>query len=116
MAEIVKVIITAAAIVALAEAGKRAPLVAAFLLALPVATAATMIWMHVDGVPSPKIAAVAWTVFLYAIPSSVFVGIVALALWQGVEFWAALGVATALTGAALWGYTLLLAQWGVKLG
>lgn len=112
---ILKVALTAIFIVALSEIGKRVPSVAGLIVAMPLATAMTMMLMHVDGEGAPKIAQFAWSAILFLPPSTVFV----VAMWAGLSlnapFWPVLAGALAATGGAFWAYADVLGRFGVKM-
>ncbi len=110
-----KVALTAAFIVALSELGKRVPSVAGLIVALPLATAMTMVLMHLDGEGAPKIAAFAWSTLLFLPPSTVFVAAMYAGLALNAPFWPVLAAALAATGSAFWAYAGLMGKLVVQL-
>jgi hypothetical protein len=115
LALLAKAVVTAIFIVALSEIGKRAPNIAGLIVALPLATAMTMVLMHVDGEGTPKIAAFAWSALFYAPPSMVFLGVMWLGLWLNAGFWPTLVASVVVTGAGFAAYLALLGKSGVSL-
>jgi hypothetical protein len=112
---LIKTLLTAIFIVALSEVGRRAPTLAGLIVALPLATAMTMVLMHIDGEGMGKIATFARASLLFLPPSTVFVAVMWTGAGLGLNFWAVLAAALAATLAAFWAYARLLAHWGLPL-
>jgi uncharacterized membrane protein (Fun14 family) len=112
---ILKVVLTAAFIVALSEIGKRVPSLAGLIVALPLATAMTMTLMHLDGEGPEKIAAFARSAIVYIPPSTVFIVGMWLGLANGFGFWPTVTGSLAVTGLGFWAYASAMAWAGVKL-
>jgi hypothetical protein len=112
---VLKAVATAVFIVALSEIGKRSPNVAGLIVALPLATAMTMVLMHVDGEGSAKVAEFARATLLFVPPSTIFLVVMWAGMVLSAPFWATLAAAVAATGGAFWLYTFLLSRWGVSL-
>jgi membrane protein YqaA with SNARE-associated domain len=110
-----KVALTAAFIVALSEIGKRVPSLAGLIVALPLATAMTMVLMHLDGEAQAKISAFAGASLLFLPPSTVFVAVMWAGLAVNGPFWIVLASSLAATGGAFWAYAVVLGRFGVKL-
>lgn len=64
-----KYMVTAALIVAASEIAKRSDRMGALVLALPVTTLLTMVWLFAERQPVEKIANHAWYTFWYVLPT-----------------------------------------------
>ena len=64
-----KYLVTAAIIVAASEIAKRSDKLGALIVALPLVTILTMIWMYIENQPAEKIANHAWYTFWYVVPT-----------------------------------------------
>jgi hypothetical protein len=112
---IAKAALTAIFIVALSEIAKRWPSAAGLIVALPLATAMTMVLMHFDGEGASKIAAFAWSTLVFAPPSFVFLGAMLFGMWMNAGFWPTLAVSVMVTAAGFALYVWLLNLAGVSL-
>lgn len=112
---IAKALFTAVLIVALSEIGKRMPMVAGILIALPLGTLLTMGIMHYDGTPAETIRDFAWSVLLYLPPGVVFILVAWAGLAAGWSFWSAIISAIVATAGAFGLYAFVLSQFGVRL-
>ncbi|HAH08811.1 MAG TPA: hypothetical protein DCL54_07310 [Alphaproteobacteria bacterium] len=110
-----KAFVTAAFIVVLSELGKRNPSLAGLVVALPLATAATMTLMFLDGEPTARIQSFAFAALFYVPPTTIFVGLVWLGLWMGWGFWPSMGIAVTATGIAFWAYVEGMARLGITV-
>jgi hypothetical protein len=66
---ITKYLITAAIVVLVSELAKRSDKLGALLVALPMVTVLTMIWLYLENQPTEKIANHAWYTFWYVVPT-----------------------------------------------
>jgi hypothetical protein len=66
---ITKYLITAAVVVIVSEAAKRSDKLGGLIAALPLVTVLTLIWLHVEGQPSSRLANHAWYTFWYVLPT-----------------------------------------------
>ena len=66
---IFKYVLTAAIIVAASEIAKRSDKLGALILAMPLMTLITLVWLHVENQPESKIANHAFYTFWYVIPT-----------------------------------------------
>lgn len=115
LALILKVTLTAIFIVALSEIGKRVPSIAGLIVALPLATAMTMVLMHMGGDGGGKIAEFARSALIYIPPSTVFILAMWAALINGFGFWPSFAGSLLLTGVGFWIYALVLSGSGIKM-
>jgi len=115
LAIVAKAALTALFIVAVSEIAKRSTFAAALLIALPLATVLTAIWLYIDTKDAGRVAQFAWSTFLLVPPGLVFFLALPLALKAGLAFWPALGISVAATGGVYFGYATLLQRFGVTL-
>lgn len=95
----VKVAITAAVVVAVAEIGKRSSTWGAVLASLPLTSLLAFAWMHLDGSPPERIAALATDIFWLVIPSLLLFLLLPVLLARGWGFWWSLFLGSAATAA-----------------
>jgi len=106
----VKLCISALLIVAIGELAKRYSFAAALLASLPITSLLAFVWLYVDTKDTAKIATLSTEIFWLVIPSLAFFLVLPVLLKQGVNFWAALAVASAVTALAYGAMTLLFAH------
>jgi hypothetical protein len=111
----VKVIVSALAIVAVSEIGKRNAFWAAALASLPLISLLAFVWLYLDTGDIEKVAALSHGVFWLVLPSLVLFIILPLLLRGGLGFWLSLGIACIATAAAYLGMVKLLALLGVRI-
>ena len=103
---LLRVVITAAVVVAVAEVAKRSTVFAALIASLPLASLLAFLWLYFDTHDTARIAALSLDIFWLVIPSlALFLALPAL-LRLGWGFWVSLLLAAALTGVC---YALMLA-------
>ncbi|WP_339616319.1 DUF3147 family protein [uncultured Gilvimarinus sp.] len=66
---ITKYLITAAVVVVVSEVAKRSDKIGALIVALPLITILTLIWLQVENQSQEKIARHAWYTFWYVLPT-----------------------------------------------
>ncbi|HEK4010697.1 TPA: DUF3147 family protein [Pseudomonas aeruginosa] len=66
---VTKYLITALMVVLVSEAAKHGDRIGGIVAALPIVTALTLIWLHIEHQPGQKIANHAWYTFWYVIPT-----------------------------------------------
>lgn len=93
----VKTLVSALLIAGVSELAKRSSLMAAFLLALPVTSILSFIWIYVETKDAKKIQKLSYEVLYLVIPSLLFFIVLPLCIKQGVNFWIAMGIAMAVT-------------------
>jgi hypothetical protein len=103
---VVKVLLSAVVIVAVAEIAKRSTLWAAALASLPLTSILAFVWLHLDGESSARIAALAGSIFWLVVPSLLLFVVLPVLLRHGWSFWPSLlascGVTAVAYGAVLW--------------
>jgi len=110
-----KILISAVVIASASELGKRNPLAGAILVSLPLTSLLALTWMHFDGGSNTALAQFSWSVFYIVIPSLALFVAFALLLQRGVNFWASLAIACAVTVVAYRLWILALDKMGVTL-
>lgn len=112
---IVKLVLSAAIIVAVSELAKRQPTWAGLLASLPLVSLLAIIWLYIDTRSAAQVSSLSISIFWLVLPSLVLFLALPPLLRQGIGFTAALLLAIV---AMLAGYALMLAglrQFGVKL-
>jgi hypothetical protein len=117
MQYVLKVALTAAVVVAVAEIAKRNTLWAAALASLPLTSVLAFVWLYVDTGDTAKVASLSSSVFWLVLPSLVLVALLPPLLRIGWGFWWSL-LASALATAAAYAATVWLLGriWGKKEG
>jgi hypothetical protein len=108
LATSLKALLTAIFIVAVSELAKRSNFVSALLLALPLASALTLIWLYQDTGDAARAAHYSWSVLLLLPPGCVFLAALPLAIRYGFGFWPSFLAAALATAAIYYVYAYLL--------
>jgi hypothetical protein len=112
---LLKTLVSAATLVAVAEIAKRAPAFGGLLIALPLGTLIAVGLMAYDGTPRPQIAAFVWSILLLVPPTIVFFAALLGGLAWNWPIWLALTASSALTLAAFWLWIAGLKLLGITL-
>jgi hypothetical protein len=113
---LIKVGLTAAFIVAMAELAKRSLYVSALLIALPLTTAITTVWLYLDTHDAPRAANYAGGVLLLVPPGLLFLAVLPLCVRAGLDFWTSLAISVLVTGAVYFAYAWALHRvWGITI-
>jgi hypothetical protein len=112
---VLKVVLSALVIVAVAEIAKRSTLWAAALASLPLTSLLAFVWLYLDTGDVQKIAALSGSIFWLVLPSLALLVLLPLLLRHGWGFWASLAVASAATALAYLGMIRLLGAFGIRL-
>jgi hypothetical protein len=115
LATAIKVAITAALVVAIAEVAKRSSLMGAVLASVPVTSVLAMIWLYADTGNTEKVAELATGIFWLVIPSLVLFITLPLLLRAGISFTPSLVGACALTVASYFLMLGTLKLFGINL-
>lgn len=111
---ITKYLVTAGIVVLVSEAARRSDKLGALIVALPLVTVLTLIWLHVEQQPAQKIANHAWYTFWYVVPTlPMFLAFPWLLARFG--FWPALGASALVTLACFWLFALAVRPLGIEL-
>ena len=106
--------LTAAVVVVVSEVAKRSDRLGALIASLPLVTLLVLIWMHVEGQPTSKVANHAWFTFWYVIPTlPMFLAFPWLVNRH--SFWVALGISVLLTAVFFMAYATVLRRFGLSL-
>jgi hypothetical protein len=112
---IVKALISAIIIVAVAELAKRSPAGGALVASLPLVSVLGMIWLWRDTQDPARLAAHAGATFWYVLPSLPMFLLIPALLRSGIGFWPALIAGIALTVLLYLVTVAVLARFGVTL-
>ncbi|MEM7768337.1 MAG: hypothetical protein AAF253_12745 [Pseudomonadota bacterium] len=110
-----KAIVTAVFIIIVSEIAKRSTMLAALLVALPLATMMTVAMTYYSTRDAALATRFATSTAYLILPGLVFFVSLPLAQRMGVPFWGALGVATGLTLVAYAGWIALFHRLGIEL-
>ena len=112
---VLKVLVSAVLVVAIAEAGKRSSFLGAVLASVPAVSVLAFVWLYLDTGDVGRVADLASGVFWLVLPSLVlFVAFPAL-LRHGWAFWPSLGASLAATVVAYAAMVAVLGRFGVRL-
>ncbi|MDP5214687.1 DUF3147 family protein [Pseudoalteromonas tunicata] len=111
---IFKYLATAAIIVAVSELAKRSDKLGALIVALPMVTILTMIWLYIEHQPNEKIANHAWYTFWYVVPTLPMFLVFPWLLTK-CGFWPALGISAIGTILVFFIFAWLVKPLGVDL-
>lgn len=110
-----KIILSAAVLVTVAELAKRSSFWAAALASLPLTSLLAFVWLYLDSGDTEKVAALSHGIFWLVLPSLVLFIALPLLLRGGHGFWPSLGVACFATAAAYFGMVKILGVMGVRI-
>ncbi|HEX9881943.1 MAG TPA: DUF3147 family protein [Hyphomicrobium sp.] len=113
MLPVLKVVITALVVVAIAEVAKRSTFVAAIVASLPLTSLLAMIWLYADTGDTHKVADLAGGIFWLVLPSLALFIALPLMLRAGWSFGISLLAASALTVACYFAMIALLKRFGI---
>lgn len=112
---ILKVAISAAIIVAIAEVSKRSTFIGALLASLPVVSVMGMLWLHMETKNSEKVAQLSLSIFWLVLPSLVLFLVLPWLLRARWSFSASLGTSLAAMVVCYGIMLAILNKLGVKL-
>jgi hypothetical protein len=110
-----KILLSAAVILAVSEIAKRHSTFAALIASLPLTSLLAFVWMHVEGAPARDVADLAGQIFWLVLPSLVLFVLLPILLRAGIGFWLSLGLSMAATVASYGAMLLLLRRSGIEL-
>lgn len=93
----IRIFLSGTLIVAATELAKRNTIAGALLVSLPLASIATLIWLHIDGQETGQLALFSKEVLWLVIPSMMFFVSLPILLERGGEFWPSLMLSAILT-------------------
>jgi hypothetical protein len=94
---VVKVVVTAALVVAISELSKRSTLAGSLLASVPIVSVLAMIWLYTDTRDVTQVATLARSVFWLVLPSLVLFLLLPAMLDRGYQFFASLAVSIGAT-------------------
>lgn len=112
---IVKVLLTAVLVVAIAEAGKRSSLLGAVLASLPLTSLLAFAWLYAETGDTQKIADLATGIFWLVLPSLILFVALPVLLKRGMAFGPSLAVSCALTVGGYFAMIAMLKRFGIEL-
>ncbi len=113
---VAKAALTAAFIVAMSELAKRSLYLAALMVALPLATAMTAVWLYLDTHDAYRAADYARGVLILTPPGMIFLAVLPLGVRYGLDFWVSLLISIAVTGVIYFVYAWVLHRyWGLTI-
>ncbi len=112
---VIKVLISATLIVAVAEISKRSSFIGALLASLPLVSVLGMIWLYIDTKDTEKIARLATSIFWLVLPSLALFIVLPLLLRAKWNFYASLGASIAVMLACYGALVAVLHKFGIKL-
>lgn len=110
-----KVLVSAAVIVAITEIAKRSSGFAALVAALPLTSLLAFVWLHAEGAESVRIAELSGQIFWLVLPSLILFCLFPLLIKQGMGFWLSLVLSVFATSACYLALLPLLRKLGVQL-
>jgi len=116
MNPLLKIVISALIIGAIAEIGRRNSNIAALLAALPLVSLLGMIWIYQETHDVARIAAFSWSVFWYVVPSLIlFVLLPVLLTKFQMSFYVALPISCVATIAGFFAMSATLKVFGISI-
>lgn len=112
MLNAIKALVSALIIVVVGEASKRSNTLAALLLALPLVSVMSFIWLYVETQDKVKIADLSYETFWFVLPTMPMFLLLSYLLRRDINFHLALGLCALLTAALFTLTQALLKHWG----
>jgi predicted neutral ceramidase superfamily lipid hydrolase len=112
---IIKIVVSALLILAISEIAKRHSGFAALVASIPLTSLLAFIWLHLESVPSERIADLSMQIFWLAVPSLVLFLTFSFTIRQGMSFWTSLAISVAATTCGYLLFIPLLRRFGVSL-
>jgi hypothetical protein len=112
---VVKVFLTAAVVIAVAEIAKRSTFWGAAVASLPLTSVLAFVWLYIDTGQSVRVAELSQSVFWLVLPSLTLFLVLPLLLRLGVAFWVSLAVACIATAVAYLVMVWCLSRAGIRV-
>jgi hypothetical protein len=112
---VLKILLSAAVLVAVSEIAKRSSFWAAALASLPLTSLLAFVWLYIDTGDVKQVINLSNGIFWLVIPSLVLFIALPLLLRSGINFWLSLFLASAATAVSYVGMIKLLSVFGVKI-
>ncbi len=110
-----KVLVSAAVIVAITEIAKRSSGFAALVAALPLTSLLAFVWLYAEGAEPVRIAELSGQIFWLVLPSLLLFLLLPLLIKQGLGFWISLAISVSVTAACYLALLPVLRKFGVQL-
>ena len=110
-----KVIVTAALVVAISEIAKRSTFAGAVLASIPLTSVLAMIWLYADTGDAEKVAALATGIFWLVLPSLALFISLPLLLRAGYPIGLSLAASSALTAVCYFAMVAVLGRLGISI-
>jgi hypothetical protein len=111
----VKILITAAVVVAVSEIARRSNFWAALLASIPLTSVLAFVWLYLDTGSATKVADLSVGIFWLVIPSLLLLVLLPLLLRGGWNFWVGLAVSVTATSLAYLAMIWLLRRFGMEI-
>jgi hypothetical protein len=112
---VIKILLTSAVVVAVAEIAKRSTFWGAAVASLPLTSVLAFVWLYVDTGNTARVAALSHSIFWLVLPSLTLFLVLPLLLRFGVAFWISLGVACIATAMAYLAMVWTLGRSGLRV-
>lgn len=112
---LVKIVVTAILVVAIAEISKRSSFAGAVLASVPLISVLAMTWLYIDTRDITRVSNLSTAVFWLVIPSLALFLTLPLLLKQGLNFYLSIGISIGLTIGCYWIMVSALNHFGIKL-
>jgi hypothetical protein len=111
---IVKILLTATLVIAVAEIAKRSSFWGAAVASLPLTSVLAFVWLYLDTGDSLRVAELSQSILWLVIPSLTLFLVLPLLLRHGMSFWASLGAACVATAVAYVALVWSLGRLGIR--
>jgi hypothetical protein len=111
----IKILITAAVVVAVSEIARRNNFWAALLASIPLTSVLAFVWLYLDTASAAKVADLSVGIFWLVIPSLLLLILLPLLLRAGWNFWLSLLVSVTATSLAYLAMVWLLRRLGIEI-
>ena len=111
----IKILLTVAVVVAVAEMAKRSTFWGAALASLPLTSVLAFIWLYLDSGDTQRVANLSVAIFWLVLPSLLLFLVLSYLLRSGWGFWSGLGLACVVTAAAYFGMVWCLERLGIRV-
>jgi hypothetical protein len=112
---VIKVAITAMLVVSISEVSKRSTLVGGILVAIPVVSFLSFIWMYFETKDTERIASLSTSIFWMVLPSLPFFVLFPFLLHRNIGFFVSLMISTAVMLVLFFLMVQILGKFGIKL-
>ena len=111
---VIKVLLTATVVVAVAEIAKRSTFWGAAVASLPLTSLLAFVWLYLDTGSTQRVADLSQSVFWLVLPSLTLFVVLPLLLRAGFDFWLSLSVACVATALAYFAMVWCLGRFGIR--